>query len=178
MKKLAVVAFGGNALLKSGQKGTFEEQIRNVSQTCQSLLPLVKQDYNLVIGHGNGPQVGNVMLQHEAGKQVFGLEAMPMDFCVAETQGSIGYMIELCLFNEMHKAGLNRQVVTLLTQVLVSKDDPAFAKPTKPVGPYYTKGEADRYSAATGAVFRKIRKATAGARSCRLPRRLTSTIWK
>ena len=155
MKKLAVVAFGGNALLKSGQKGTFEEQVRNVSETCKSLLPLLKQGYNLVIGHGNGPQVGNVMLQHEAGKQVFHLEAMPMDFCVAETQGSIGYLIELCLFNEMQKAGLNRQVVTLLTQVLVSKDDQAFANPTKPVGPYYTKEEADRYSAATGAIFKE-----------------------
>ncbi|MDE6515228.1 MAG: carbamate kinase [Bacteroidales bacterium] len=155
MKKLAVVAFGGNALLKSGQKGTFEEQVRNVSETCKALLPLLKQGYNLVIGHGNGPQVGNVMLQHEAGKQVFHLEAMPMDFCVAETQGSIGYLIELCLFNEMQKAGLNRQVVTLLTQVLVCKDDQAFANPTKPVGPYYTKEEADRYSAATGAIFKE-----------------------
>ncbi|MDE5606074.1 MAG: carbamate kinase [Bacteroidales bacterium] len=155
MKKLAVVAFGGNALLKSGQKGTFEEQVRNVSETCKALLPLLQQGYNLVIGHGNGPQVGNVMLQHEAGKQVFHLEAMPMDFCVAETQGSIGYLIELCLFNEMQKAGLNRQVVTLLTQVLVSKDDKAFANPTKPVGPYYTKEEANRYSAATGAIFKE-----------------------
>ncbi|MDE7149251.1 MAG: carbamate kinase [Bacteroidales bacterium] len=155
MKKLAVVAFGGNALLKSGQKGSFEEQIRNVSDTCKALLPLLHQGYNLVIGHGNGPQVGNVMLQHEAGKQVFGLEAMPMDFCVAETQGSIGYLIELCLFNEMLKAGLNRQVVTLLTQVLVSKDDKAFANPTKPVGPYYTKEDADRYSQATGALFKE-----------------------
>lgn len=81
MKKLAVVAFGGNALLKSGQKGTFNEQVQNVSDTCKALLPLIQQGYNLVIGHGNGPQVGNVMLQHEAGKQVFGLEAMPMDFC-------------------------------------------------------------------------------------------------
>ncbi len=155
MKKLAVVAFGGNALLKSGQKGTFEEQIQNVSATCKALIPLIKQDYNLVIGHGNGPQVGNVMLQHEAGKKVFGLEAMPMDFCVAETQGSIGYLIEMCLYNELFNAGLDRQVVTLLTQVLVSKDDKAFQNPTKPVGPYYTKEEADRYSAATGAVFKE-----------------------
>lgn len=141
--------------MKSGQKGTFEEQIQNVSATCKALMPLIKQDYNLVIGHGNGPQVGNVMLQHEAGKKVFGLEAMPMDFCVAETQGSIGYLIEMCLYNEMLQAGLNRQVVTLLTQVLVSKDDKAFQNPTKPVGPYYTKEEADRYSAATGAVFKE-----------------------
>lgn len=86
MRKLAVVAFGGNALLRSGQKGTYQEQIENVEQTCESLYNLLKRNYNIVIGHGNGPQVGNVMLQHEEGKRA-GIEAMPMDFCVAETQG-------------------------------------------------------------------------------------------
>ena len=84
-------------ILRNGQKGTYQEQIKNVTETCDSLLNLLKQDYNIVIGHGNGPQVGNVMLQHEAGKKKFDVEAMPMDFCVAETQGSIGYLIELIL---------------------------------------------------------------------------------
>ena len=96
MRKLAVVAFGGNALLRSGQKGTYEEQLLNVENTCESLCALLKRNYNIVIGHGNGPQVGNVMLQHEAGKLV-GVQAMPMDFCVAETQGSIAYLIEMGL---------------------------------------------------------------------------------
>ena len=82
MAKVAVVAFGGNALLRSGQKGTYQEQIQNVTKTCESLLDLLKQDYNIVIGHGNGPQVGNVMLQHEAGNKSFELPIMPMDFCV------------------------------------------------------------------------------------------------
>lgn len=153
--KTAVVALGGNALLRSGQKGTFSEQMQNVTDTCNALVKLVQQGFSLCIGHGNGPQVGNVMLQHEAGKKEFGLPAMPMDFCVAETQGSIGYLIELCLYNELKKAGMDKEVICLLTQVMVDRHDPAFQKPTKPVGPYYTKDEADRYAQETGAIFKE-----------------------
>ena len=138
MAKLAVVAFGGNALLRSGQKGTYQEQLQNVAQTCNSLLGLLKQDYNIVIGHGNGPQVGNVMLQHEAGNKSFELPIMPMDFCVSETQGSIGYLIEQAFRNLFAKEGLQKNVVTLVTQVEVNGEDPMFKNPTKPVGPYYT----------------------------------------
>lgn len=155
MTKLAVIAFGGNALLRSKQKGTYKEQIDNVTATCQSLINLVKQGYNIVIGHGNGPQVGNVMLQHEAGKKVFNLEAMPMDFCVSETQGSIGYLIEQGFRNVFAKENIDRNVVTLVTSVVVDKNDPMFANPTKPVGPYYTKAEADEYAAVTGSVFKE-----------------------
>ncbi|MDE6494146.1 MAG: carbamate kinase [Bacteroidales bacterium] len=153
--KTAVVALGGNALLRSGQKGLFTEQVQNVTETCRALVALMKEGYTICIGHGNGPQVGNVMLQHEAGNKTFGLPAMPMDFCVAETQGSIGYLIEMCLYNELHKAGIDKSVITLLTQVKVDKNDPAFQRPTKPVGPYYSKEEADRYAQATGAVFKE-----------------------
>lgn len=155
MAKLAVIAFGGNALLRSGQKGTYQEQIQNVTETCQSLISLVKQGYNIVIGHGNGPQVGNVMLQHEAGKQVFNTQVMPMDFCVSETQGSIGYMIEQGFRNVFAQAGINRNVVTLVTQVVVDKNDPMFQNPTKPVGPYYSKEEANAYAEKTGAIFKE-----------------------
>ena len=155
MKKLAVIAFGGNALLRGGQKGTYKEQMQNVTETCQSLLPFLKGDYNLVIGHGNGPQVGNVMLQHEAGSHEFGVPGMPIDFCVAETQGLIGFMIEMGLDKVFAKEGMKRNVVTLVTQVEVDKNDPMFLNPTKPVGPYYTKEEADRYAAETGAVYKE-----------------------
>lgn len=155
MAKLAVIAFGGNALLRSGQKGTYQEQIQNVTETCQSLISLVKQGHNIVIGHGNGPQVGNVMLQHEAGKQVFNTQVMPMDFCVSETQGSIGYMIEQGFRNVFAQAGINRNVVTLVTQVVVDKNDPMFQNPTKPVGPYYSKEEAYAYAEKTGAIFKE-----------------------
>ena len=158
MKKLAVVAFGGNALLRSGQKGTYQEQIQNVTETCSSLSNLLKQGYNLVIGHGNGPQVGNVMLQHEGGKKHFSIEAMPMDFCVAETQGSIGYLIEQGFRNVFAKENIDRKVLTLLTQVVVDEKDSAFQNPVKPVGPYYTKEEADAFAAETGAKYAKDSK--------------------
>ena len=154
MKKLAVIAFGGNALLRSGQKGTCQEQMQNVAETCQSLLPFLKQDYNLVIGHGNGPQVGNVLLQNAAGEKD-GIPAMPMDVCVAETQGQIGYMIEIGLEKVMVKEGIDRNVVTFATQVLVDKDDPMFKNPTKPVGPYYTKQQAEALSAQTGTTYKE-----------------------
>lgn len=158
MKKLAVIAFGGNALLKSGQRGTYQDQIKNVTETCDSLTNLLKQDYNIVIGHGNGPQVGNVLLQHEAGKKKFSIEAMPMDFCVAETQGSIGYLIEQGFRNVFAREGITRGVLTLLTQVVVDKADPAFQNPVKPVGPYYSKEEAEVFAQETGARYAKDSK--------------------
>ena len=154
MKKLAVIAFGGNALLRSGQKGTCAEQMQNVADTCQSLLPFLKQGYNLVIGHGNGPQVGNVLIQNAAGERD-GIPAMPMDVCGAETQGLIGYMIELGLNRVLVQEKIQRNVITLVTQVVVDKDDPMFQNPTKPVGPYYTKEQADAYTAETGAVYKE-----------------------
>jgi carbamate kinase len=153
MKKLAVVAFGGNALLRSGQKGTIDEQEANVHESCMHLLELVKNGYDLVIGHGNGPQVGNVMLQHDAGEKTYGVPAQPLDICVAETQGSIGYMIQQQMRNVLQREGIDKQVLTLITQVFVDKDDPAFQNPTKPVGPYYTKEEADKFAATTSAKF-------------------------
>ncbi len=141
--------------MRSGQKGTYQEQIQNVTQTCESLLGLLKQDYNIVIGHGNGPQVGNVMLQHEAGNKSFELPIMPMDFCVSETQGSIGYLIEKAFRNLFVKENIQKNVVTLVTQVEVNGEDPMFKNPTKPVGPYYTEEEAEEYAAETGAIFRE-----------------------
>ena len=137
MGKLAVVAFGGNALLRSGQKGTYQEQIANVKSTCESIIHLIEQGYDLIIGHGNGPQVGNVMLQHEITSRVTDVLAMPLDFCVSETQGSIGYLIEQGLRNTLQENAINRNVIGIITQVLVDKNDPLFQNPTKPVGPYY-----------------------------------------
>ena len=143
MDKLAVVAFGGNALLRSGQKGTFEEQLRNVEATCENLVPLLKQGYGIIIGHGNGPQVGNGLLRHQAGEQAFGLPAQPMDFCGAETQGSIAYLIETGLGRVLARHGISRKVVSLVTRVEVKADDPMFRNPTKPVGPYYAQKPED-----------------------------------
>ena len=150
-----MVAFGGNALLRSGQKGTYQEQLANVEQTCEQLYNLLDQGYFLVIGHGNGPQVGTVMLQQEAGRQLFNLEAMPMDYCGAQTQGAIAYLIEQGMNRVLVRHGNRRRVVSLVTQVVVDKDDPMFRNPTKPVGPYYTREQAERFQAETGAVYRE-----------------------
>ena len=155
MSKLVVVALGGNALLRSNQKGTYKEQIDNVADTCEALMSFIKNGDNLIIGHGNGPQVGNVMLQHEAGAKTFDVQAMPMDFCVSETQGSIGYMIETGFRKVLSKHGYKHNIVTLVTRVLVDGNDPMFKNPTKPVGPYYDKEEAEEYAAVTGAIFKE-----------------------
>jgi len=141
--KLAMIAFGGNALLRSGQKGTFQEQVENVERTCENLVPLLKQGYNIVIGHGNGPQVGNGLLRHQAGEQIHGLPAQPMDFCGAETQGSIAYLIETGMDRVLSRNKLSNKVVSLVTRVEVSADDPMFQNPTKPVGPYYAQKPED-----------------------------------
>jgi carbamate kinase len=155
MKKLAVVALGGNALLRGDQKGTIDEQEENASATAESLIKLIRRDYNIVITHGNGPQVGNIMLANSAGYKMFNIPEMPLDICVAYSQGFIGYVIEQQLKNVLQKHDMERDIITVITQVLVNKDDPAFQKPTKPVGPYYSKEEADKMSADSGAVFKE-----------------------
>ncbi len=145
MSKTAVIAFGGNALLRSGQRGTYKEQIANVQSTCESIIGLIEQDYNIIIGHGNGPQVGNVMLQHEITSRVTDVMAMPLDFCVSETQGSIGYLIEQGLRNTLLRHKIQRNVIGIITQVLVDKNDKMFLNPTKPVGPYYKKKQMNAF---------------------------------
>ncbi len=139
-----VVALGGNAILKPGQKGTYTEQLENVKNTTSQIAKMVKEGYEVVVTHGNGPQVGAVLLQNEGGEKLFGVPSMPMDVCGAETQGFIGYMIQQSLINEFIKEKIAKSVATVVTQVLVSKDDPAFSNPTKPVGPFYTKEEAEK----------------------------------
>ncbi len=177
MKKLSVIAFGGNALLQSGQKGTIDEQEQNVYETCQHLVPLIKKGYDLVIGHGNGPQVGNVLLQHEAGNQVYGLPKQPIDFCVAETQGSIGFMIEQQLRNVLAEHGIERNIVTLVTQVVVDKEDPAFRNPTKPVGPFYSKEEADKLAKENNWVFHEDPRDRGWRRVVASPKPLNIPNW-
>ena len=113
MNKLAVIAFGGNALLRGDQKGTYEEQLKNVQDTCKNLVELVKAGYDSVIGHGNGPQVGNVLLQHWSGSNMFGIPAQPMHLCVAETQGSIAYLIEQQLHNVLLKHGIKKNIISV-----------------------------------------------------------------
>ena len=155
MKKLAVVAFGGNALLRSDQKGNIDEQEQNAYKASEHLLKLVKRKYNIVITHGNGPQVGNLMLSNTAGNKLYGLPEMPLDICVAYSQGFIGYILEQQLRNVLESKDMSRDIITIITQVLVNRDDPAFQNPTKPVGPYYTKKEAEKITQETKAVFKE-----------------------
>jgi len=155
MSKLAVVAFGGNALLRAGQKGTIHEQEQNAYNASKNLIKLISRNYNLVVTHGNGPQVGNILLANTAGHEKFGVPDMPLDVSVAYSQGFIGYILEQQLRNVLMGEDLDRDIISIITQVLVNKDDEAFANPTKPVGPYFTKEEADRLSTETGAVFKE-----------------------
>ena len=155
MKKLAVVAFGGNALLRGDQKGTIDEQETNAYYASERLLELINRDYNIVVTHGNGPQVGNIILANAAGNQIYGLPDMPMDISVAYSQGFIGYMIEQQLRNVLRAHDLDRDIITIITQVLVDRDDPAFENPTKPIGPFYSKDEADRLAAGTAVVYKE-----------------------
>jgi carbamate kinase len=138
--ELVVIALGGNAILQPGQKGTAEEQLENVRATCQQIVTLLEEGYRVVLTHGNGPQVGNIIIQNQATDAV---PAMPMDVCGAESQGMIGYMIQQSLHNEMVRRGMEpRPVASIVTQTVVSADDPAFRRPTKPVGPFYDEGYA------------------------------------
>jgi carbamate kinase len=154
MKKLAVVAFGGNALLRGDQKGTIDEQEANSRNTCLNLISLIENKYDLVITHGNGPQVGNILLQNTAGAKMFDVPEMPLDICGAYSQGFIGYIIEQQLRNILEEYKIEKDIITIVTQVLVDKNDPAFKNPTKPIGPFYTKEEADALAAETKSVFK------------------------
>lgn len=142
---ITVIALGGNALLQRGEKGSFEEQYSNAKRTAEKIANLVEKGTMLVITHGNGPQVGATLLRHDAGMKVYSVPAFPMDACGAETQGLIGYMIQQALNNEFIKRGLSRRAVTLVTRVLVDAADRAFQNPSKPIGPFYTKEQAELF---------------------------------
>ncbi len=164
MSKLAVVALGGNALLRGDQKGTIDEQEQNTADTLENMIYLLKDDYNLVISHGNGPQVGNILMRNDAGEQVYSIAQMPLDICVADSQGGIGYMIERILRNALNKHGIRKNVVSLITQVVVDKNDPAFNDPRKRIGKIYSKSEAEKLRTNKGWIFKEEIKAKDGWR--------------
>ncbi len=139
---VALVAFGGNAFFKTGERGTIEEQRESANLMCERLLTIIERGYELVITHGNGPQVGQLLIQRDLTKHV--VPEMPLDVLVAQTEGSLGYILQQELLNHLRARRADKYVVTIITQVLVDKDDPAFKKPTKPVGPFYTREEFER----------------------------------
>lgn len=164
MKKLAVVALGGNALLRGDQVGTIEEQEQNTTDTLENLVHLIRQGYDLVITHGNGPQVGNVLMRNDAGEQLYNIAQMPLDICVADTQGGIGYMIERMFRNILKKHNIDKNVVCIVTSVVVDKDDAAFTDPQKRVGKIYNQEQAAELEKSKGWVFKEEVKQAGGFR--------------
>ncbi len=140
---IAIVAMGGHAFQKPGQKGTIEEQEKNAASIAGHLMTLVERQYNLVVTHGNGPQVGDALLRTELTRE--SLPIMPLDVLVAETAGSLGYIMQQALLNQLRRRHIERWVVTVVSQVLVTHDDPAFQNPTKPIGPFLSKEDAEKH---------------------------------
>jgi carbamate kinase len=163
-KKLAVVALGGNALLRGDQIGTIDEQEENTTLTLENLVFLINEGYNLVITHGNGPQVGNILMRNDAGEQMYNIAQMPVDICVADSQGGIGYMIERMFRNVLNKHGIKKNVICIVTQVIVDKNDQAFTDPQKRIGKIYTKEEADTLAEKKGWTFKEEVKMEGGFR--------------
>ncbi len=135
-----VVALGGNAILRRGEKGTAGEQFGHVHYAAANLTAIVKEGHRIAITHGNGPQVGDILLKNECAKDA--LPRMPLDVCGAESQGMLGYMIQQSLENALRTAGIDRRVITVVTQTIVDRGDPAFCRPAKPIGPFFGEIEA------------------------------------
>jgi carbamate kinase len=135
-RKIAVIAFGGNAILPEKQRGLQTEQMDNARKAARLMTHVVKKGYDLIIVHGNGPQVGNLLIQME--EAINKIPPFSLEVCDAMTEGSMGYMLEKALINELRKSSLDKEVATLVTQIVVDKEDPAFEKPSKPIGPFYS----------------------------------------
>lgn len=135
-RKIAVIAFGGNAILPAQQRGLQAEQMNNARQAARLMTHVVKKGYELIIVHGNGPQVGNLLIQME--EAINKVPPFSLEVCDAMTEGSMGYMLETAIINELRKNSLDKEVATLVTQVVVDKEDPAFENPSKPIGPFYS----------------------------------------
>lgn len=150
MGKRIVVALGGNAILN--EDPSTQGQIEALRHTSKQLIQLIKQGHQLIISHGNGPQVGNLLLQQSIAQSEKN-PALPLDTCVAMTQGSIGYWLQNTMNEAIAEAGLSQQVASIVTQVVVDENDPAFANPTKPIGPFFTQEEAEKLSAETGEIY-------------------------
>jgi len=164
MKKLAVVALGGNALLREKEAGTIEQQEQNATDTLENLVWMLKEGYELVITHGNGPQVGNILMRNDAGEQLYGIAPMPLDICVADSQGGIGYMIERMMRNVLNKHGIRKNIITMVTLIEVDKNDPAFQNPSKRIGKMYSEEEAEKLTREKGWILKPSAKSGGGYR--------------
>ena len=143
MKKgpITIISIGGNTLIRKGERGTIEAQFEHTEECMTYVAKLAAQDKKIVITHGNGPIVGNIVIRNEAAKDI--IPPMPLYICNADSEGGIGFMIQQALYNQLKKLNIKREVATIVTQVVVDKNDPAFLNPTKPIGPSYTKEDAE-----------------------------------
>lgn len=153
MNKLVVIALGGNALQVSGEQPTYENQRRNIEVATEKIIELVEKGYKIVITHGNGPQVGRMLIQQQAAESEE-TPSFPFDAVDAMSQATIGYQIEQVLQNSFRKKNIKKNVTTILTQVVVDEKDPGFSDPTKPIGPFYTEQEAEKLSTESGYNFK------------------------
>ena len=152
MKKL-VIALGGNALQEAGKPATAQAQLEVVEKTSEYIADIVERGYEVIVAHGNGPQVGRIVIQNEVASA--STPAMPFDVCGAMSQGMIGYHIQQGLSKVLRHRGINKNVVTIVTQVVVDKDDPKFKAPSKPIGPFYTEEEAKAIAAEKGYTMKE-----------------------
>jgi carbamate kinase len=143
-QKLAVVAIGGNSLIKDKAHQTVDDQYQAAKETTFHIADMIEQGWDVAIGHGNGPQVGFILRRSEIAAKIEGMHEVPLDVCGADSQGAIGYALQQNLQNELYQRGVKKKVVTVITQVLVDKDDPAFKNPTKPIGSFMDEPEAMR----------------------------------
>ncbi|WP_321286034.1 carbamate kinase [uncultured Sunxiuqinia sp.] len=157
-QKLAVIALGGNALLRDNEAGTIDEQEQNTTATLENLVHLVREGYNLVITHGNGPQVGNIMMRNDSGEAMYNIAPMPLDVCVADSQGGIGYMIERMMRNVLNQHKIDKNIISVISMVAVNPNDHAFQNPTKRIGKIYSKREANQLTKLKGWQFKPSSK--------------------
>jgi carbamate kinase len=143
-KKVAVVAIGGNSLIKDKAHQTVEDQYQAAKETTFYIADMIEAGWNVAIGHGNGPQVGFILRRSEIAVKVEGMHEIPLDVCGADSQGAIGYALQQTLQNELFQRGIKTNVATIITQTLVDRDDPAFRNPTKPIGGFMEEVEAKR----------------------------------
>lgn len=154
MNKRIVIALGGNAIQDMGKPATADVQLQACRKTAVSIVDIIEKGYDVVLAHGNGPQVGNILLQNEASDSDK-TPAMPFDVCGAMSQGEIGYWLQQAIGDEIRKRGIEKHVCTVITQVVVDKDDDAFKNPTKPIGPFYTKEQSEAISKEKGYVMKE-----------------------
>jgi carbamate kinase len=152
-RRVAVVAFGGNALLRPEDRGTQEEQIARAKQAARWLAEIVRHTFKLVVVHGNGPQVGNILIQAEEASTK--IPPQSLDVCVAQTEGSMGFMLQQAIRNRLEAVGIGGEVSTVLTEVEVDATDPAFKRPTKPIGPFFTRYRAEALERDLGWTMRE-----------------------